>query len=360
MRKQALEPVVGQLMSRSAKETPPVVTHVTAGVRRVLGEHNTSPQSAAGAAPRMHTVYAGTPLCRWADGRYQLLATGLPVIRHLLPPTRVLKVGCQDLKTLLRHVERGASGGVGVRQLSAEAQRCVQALDAGMCVVSYDGDGPRQKASDGVPCELVGSYETTAGGGGKCVVVVVSREEAGVLLKTRLPPEQKVVGAPLDSSAAYAGRPGGSGEWREDWVCPRCEAACFGSKAFCYQCRTPNPALSEAGGRTLGAGGSADGFGQPRWPDGAKTHSSPPDSTPARVALLEQECSTGDGAGTGAGGEKRARGQRGGRRVKEAKEKASLQTVPGPAPSGGSGGTVPANAMSAMRASLLAGVRLKK
>ena len=34
---------------------------------------------------------------------------GLPVIRYLLPPTRVLKVGRQDLTTLLRHV----GGGVG-------------------------------------------------------------------------------------------------------------------------------------------------------------------------------------------------------------------------------------------------------
>ena len=75
MRKQALEPVVGQPMSRSAKETPPVVTHVALGSARARRAQS-SPQSAAGAAPRMHTVYAGTPSAGGLTGGISCLLWG--------------------------------------------------------------------------------------------------------------------------------------------------------------------------------------------------------------------------------------------------------------------------------------------
>ena len=82
--------------------------------------HNSSPASAlaASAQPRLHTVYAGQPLCRWlphahahgadadadADGggRYELLQQALPLVLHLLPRSRFLRVEEGDMLLLLR------------------------------------------------------------------------------------------------------------------------------------------------------------------------------------------------------------------------------------------------------------------
>jgi hypothetical protein len=104
-------------MSRSSSTTPPVVTCFAAGAQGVLRIHNSSPASAAlKAGRRLHTVYAGQPLCRWlphadadgadadADGggRYQLLQQALPFVLHLLPSSRFLRVEEVDMLLLLR------------------------------------------------------------------------------------------------------------------------------------------------------------------------------------------------------------------------------------------------------------------
>ena len=81
----------------------------------MLRRHNSSPASAAlKAGRRLHTVYAGQPLCRWlphadgadadADGggRYQLLQQALPFVLHLLPRSRFLRVEEGDVLLLLR------------------------------------------------------------------------------------------------------------------------------------------------------------------------------------------------------------------------------------------------------------------
>jgi hypothetical protein len=55
-------------------------------------------------------------------------------------------------------------------------------------------------------------------------------------------------------------KPRSDGKRHSDWKCPQCSAKCFGTKAFCYKCNTPDPAyFSNADGFNDAGAGSGHG-----------------------------------------------------------------------------------------------------
>ena len=328
--------------------------------------------------------------------------------------------------------------GLLLKELSKASRKSASSLEEGLCVVTYE---PGAHGSVGVPLSVVAEAKLPSGGqggdagdgvaGGE-VSLMLSAAEAGMLLHTRVLQESWPVGHANVSAACFAaggaqeggggeGRAGArGGQWREDWTCPSCEAFCFGSKPNCFFCNEPRPpqpdedatadprsstgsgraggaasrgaAVSEASGhgrrsRLLGddsrGGSTSFDQGRERQTDEGKG------------SAVEGAAGTDEQAVPAGGAEKRQRGERGGRRVKELKEKADKRARGVGSADGSVGadadeawnGTTgcgqrsgrsfregagaaaavvgvvrepPSAAASAARSSLLAGVRLKK